>query len=325
MALIKSILSMQNINMNNINSVLLRRLDLNNLVVLHSLLTTRSVSLSADQLCLGQPAVSHILKRLREILADELLCRYGREMVLTPLAESLRQPLADWLAQGQALLCPEQPFDALAYQGQYRLAMPDLLEAALLPDLAAALRDSLPGLVLEVLAMRSGDVPAALETGRIDSAVGYFPECPDKLARQHLYNSAYVGFYHPGKVSLPDMAHPSRLAGLPRIGHSYAGESLRKIDQWLAEQGMTAPVIVSTSSLLALPSLLERLGAIAILPHAIAPALRRFDARLAVARLHGEPPDITIEQLWHPRQNADPVHQRVSSTLQKVIMAMPQH
>src|SRR5688572_19876343 len=71
-----------------------RRVDLNLLVTLDALLAERSVTRAAARLGVTQPAVSHALGRLREMLGDPLLLRSGREMELTPRAEALAEPLA---------------------------------------------------------------------------------------------------------------------------------------------------------------------------------------------------------------------------------------
>jgi DNA-binding Lrp family transcriptional regulator len=58
----------------------LRQIDLNLLVVFNQLLVDRSVSLTADKLGLSQPAVSNALKRLRDLLKDDLFVRTSRGM-----------------------------------------------------------------------------------------------------------------------------------------------------------------------------------------------------------------------------------------------------
>ncbi|GGY25407.1 LysR family transcriptional regulator [Paludibacterium paludis] len=301
--------------MNDINVLLLRRLDLNNLAVLYTLLETRSVSASAAQLCLGQPAVSHILKRLRETLGDELLCRHGREMVLTPLAESLKLPLAHWLAQGQALLRPCDRFDPASARGTFRLAMPDLLEAVLLPDLIADLQRSAPGLALSVEAMPSGSVEAALESGGIDGAIGYFPRETPRLARERLFPSRLVCFYHPSRLSLPDELPLATLADYPHIFPSYAGESAGLVDTRLAEHGLSRRIVASTASLLAMPAILARLPTVAVLPDMIATALADRGHTLRRARIAGEKLTLTIELLWHPRMRNDPLHRFIRAAI----------
>lgn len=53
----------------------LEDIDLNLLVVFNQLLTERKVSKVAENLGLGQPAVSNALARLRKLFDDELFLR----------------------------------------------------------------------------------------------------------------------------------------------------------------------------------------------------------------------------------------------------------
>jgi Bacterial regulatory helix-turn-helix protein, lysR family len=58
----------------------LNSLDLNLLVALDALLKEASVSRAAMRVGLSQPAASHALQRLRDVLGDPLLVRVGAKM-----------------------------------------------------------------------------------------------------------------------------------------------------------------------------------------------------------------------------------------------------
>ena len=68
----------------------LTSLDLNLLVALDALLLEANVSRAAMRIGLSQPAASHALQRLRDVLGDPLLVRVGARMELTPRAQALR-------------------------------------------------------------------------------------------------------------------------------------------------------------------------------------------------------------------------------------------
>ena len=88
----------------------LRRLDLNLLVTLDTLLAEHNVTRAAERLHYSQPSVSVHLARLREILDDPLLLPGPRGMRPTARAESLREPLREALAALEAAISPEHPF-----------------------------------------------------------------------------------------------------------------------------------------------------------------------------------------------------------------------
>src|SRR3954463_13328362 len=103
----------------------LNSLDLNLLVALDSLRREANVSRAAMRIGLSQPAASHALQRLRDLIGDPLLGRNGARMELTPRAHAPRAPLAPALDQVRALFIPDD-FDALRSERQFRLMMPDL-------------------------------------------------------------------------------------------------------------------------------------------------------------------------------------------------------
>ena len=87
------------------------KLDLNQLVVLDTLLDERSVTRAAQRLFLSQSATSSAMARLREYFDDELLVQVGKAMVLTPRAEGLRRPVREVLRQIQAITNDSPEFD----------------------------------------------------------------------------------------------------------------------------------------------------------------------------------------------------------------------
>jgi hypothetical protein len=74
----QSIVNMIYIHLMNLNS-----LDLNLLVALDALLREANVSRAAMRIGLSQPATSHALQRLRDLIGDPLLVRNGARMELT--------------------------------------------------------------------------------------------------------------------------------------------------------------------------------------------------------------------------------------------------
>ena len=93
-------------NMIYIHFMNLNSLDLNLLVALDALLGEANVSRAAMRIGLSQPAASHALQRLRDLIGDPLLVRTGARMELTPRAEALRAPLAQALDQVRSCSSP---------------------------------------------------------------------------------------------------------------------------------------------------------------------------------------------------------------------------
>ncbi|MEX5509517.1 LysR substrate-binding domain-containing protein [Pseudomonas paralactis] len=169
----------------------LRRIDLNLLVVLDALLSEQHVTRAAERLHLSQPAVSHALARLRDMLGDPLLVRQGGALVPTARALELAAPLAQALGQVQALLAPNR-FDPASAKRRFRVAMSDYSAAILLPGLVRILRNEAPGIDLQIIqASREGMVDGVLN-GDLDLAAGVFPDMPAELRTTALFEEHYT-------------------------------------------------------------------------------------------------------------------------------------
>jgi len=169
----------------------LRRIDLNLLVILDALLGEQHVTRAAERLHLSQPAVSHALARLRDLLGDPLLVRAGSGLAPTARALELVAPLAEALAQVQSLLAPNT-FDPASARRTFRLAMSDYGAAIILPSLIRTLRREAPGIDLQIShASREGMVEGLLN-GDIDLAAGVLPELPGELHSTPLFEERYA-------------------------------------------------------------------------------------------------------------------------------------
>jgi len=169
----------------------LRRIDLNLLVILDALLSEQHVTRAAERLHLSQPAVSHALARLRDLLGDPLLVRQGGGLVATARALELAAPLADALAQVQSLLAPNR-FDPASARRTFRLAMSDYGAALLLPGLARALREQAPGVDLVISHASREGMQEGVLSGEIDLAAGVFPDLPAELRSTPLFEEHYA-------------------------------------------------------------------------------------------------------------------------------------
>jgi len=128
----------------------LTSLDLNLLVALDALLREANVSRAAMRIGLSQPAASHALQRLRDLIGDPLLVRNGARMELTPRALALRAPLVEVLDRVRGLFVPDA-FDAARSERQFRLMMPDLAVELLMPALMEKITKLAPNLRIDVV------------------------------------------------------------------------------------------------------------------------------------------------------------------------------
>ncbi len=170
-----------------------RNLDLNLLVALDALLTERSVSLAGRRVHLKQPAMSAALNRLRRHFQDDLLVSVGRQMALTPFAESLIPPVREALRQIEStiLFPPEKDFDPRTSRRTFSiLASDDLVESFLAPALRTV-GQLAPHMAFE-LRLPVDEPTEVLQRGLADLLITQEPYASSQHPRRVLFDDEYV-------------------------------------------------------------------------------------------------------------------------------------
>lgn len=313
------------------NRLNFRTLDLNLLRVFDEVMAERNLTRAAHNLAMTQPAVSNALRRLRELLGDDLVrrSRYGVEP--TPLALQLWPAVREALQRLRATLAPG-PFDPATAQDAFVLAMADATASQLMPGLVAILDREAPGVTLRVLPLTTRDPRPLLEQGGVDLAIGYFPGVMAELGATHLQEHAprflaqrlYEGHYvvamrrdHPlakAPLTLDDYCNARHLlvsfSGRP---FGFVDEALAALSRWrrivlTVNQFFTAGLVVASSDLLT------------VLPHHFL-ASTGHAAQLAVQPLPLAVPRVHVDMLWHRQHDQASAHRWLRGALARALHA----
>ncbi|MGB6181058.1 MAG: LysR family transcriptional regulator [Rhodococcus sp. (in: high G+C Gram-positive bacteria)] len=282
-------------------------LDLNLLVSLDALLDNRSVTRSAEQLGLSQPALSASLARLRRHFNDDLLYRVGNDYRLTPLATELRERARLALDGVERVFSARPEFDPSGSSREFSMLVSDYCISVLGDTLAALLDHEAPGATL-----RLG--PAGPEmVGQPDRTLlatdvlliphGFVVDLPhidlytdewviavsadndhvgDELTDEHLRTLPWVLVYHGRSASTPAALQLRMLGIEPRV-------------QVVTESFLSVPGLIAGSSRIAL--LQRRL--VNLLP--LNSGIRTMELPVPVAPM--------VEAMWwHPVYDRDPEH-----------------
>jgi DNA-binding transcriptional LysR family regulator len=270
----------------------LNSLDLNLLVALDALLREANVSRAAMRIGLSQPAASHALQRLRDLIGDPLLVRNGSHMELTPRALTLRVPLAEALDQVRSLFVPDA-FDASRSDRQFRLMMPDLAVELLVPRLMERIMSIAPNVRIDVVPWR-GPVTFTAEFARtIDLVIG-IGDAFKGFHRQLLYadsDALAVRHGHPvgRKLSKCDAFLDARHVAVVKGG---ASEDL--IDMWLRPKGIERNIALVVPGYIEALHVTARTDLVAFVPRRLIAALAK---QLSLATIT-PPLDPGIDELY---------------------------
>lgn len=279
--------------------------DLDLLAAFDALHRERHLTRAAARVGKSQPAMSRALARMRDAFADELFVRTPRGMVPTPRADALAPEVRRVLDAARALV-RARAFDPATLERTFVIATTDLVEAHLLPTLAARLRDLAPRASLLLRPMES-TLAGDLEVGRVDLVVSPRAGIPEGAMQRHLFDDEFLCAVRRGHPALRRGLGLEAWAALDHVQIAPRGAPGGPVDDALASRGLSRRVVVRTPSFLAAPVLVARSDYVITAPRVVLAAVAE------PLGLHTFPPPLPlpgfrIQQGWHRRAHGDPAH-----------------
>jgi DNA-binding transcriptional LysR family regulator len=149
----------------------LSKIDLNLFTVFDAIYREGGITSASKRLHLSQPAVSHALARLRELLNDPLFERVGNQMIPTPRARTLAATIGGSLENLEQMLHRAAEFDPATSQRSFVVAMRESHEVHFLPRMIAMLEREAPHIDIATVRIERRDLEDDLQTGALDCAV----------------------------------------------------------------------------------------------------------------------------------------------------------
>ncbi|MCJ7590890.1 MAG: LysR family transcriptional regulator [Woeseiaceae bacterium] len=282
------------------------RPDLNLLLIFDAVASTGSVTRAAIQLSLSQPAVSHALNRLRDLLGDPLFVRSGNGLTPTKHAESLILPIREILENVGRVFAPPA-FDPATSTQTFRIGASDYAMMTVLPDLVRAVRLNAPDTRVEIRGV--GEVSLKqLESGEIDLLFwGAAPPTSPFVALE-LFRERFVGLMcarHPLAIKAGQNALTlDDYLAYPHIMVTFRDPRHSPIDARLAELQRTRNVRIATPNFASNVASVRGTDLIMSLPSRLAASSDNRD--LIQFELPLEVPPYPYSIVWHRRSDQDP-------------------
>lgn len=280
--------------------------DLNLLRVLVALDGSRSVTRAADALDMSQSGFSTALARLRQQFGDALFVRTPLGMEPTPRARRMIQTAQQVLAQVQDGILEQPVFDPATARTEFRLAMADVAEIVFMPRLLRHLGQHAPQVRVSCGPMPPDALPAAMESGAVDLALGYFPDLgAQAFFQQRLYTHTYACMMRRGH---PLAGRRLTEAAYAAAGHAVVSSPARSnllFEQFLQRRGIERRIVLSTPHHLSLPAIVEETDLLATIPLATGARFARLGT-VELMPLPFKPPSFSVQQHWHRLYHHDP-------------------
>ncbi|RYY42635.1 MAG: LysR family transcriptional regulator, partial [Sphingomonadales bacterium] len=276
--------------MSDILSANIRRLDVGALVALSKLLAQRNVSRVAREVGMSQPAMSHLLARLR--------IAFGDAAEGARLQARLEAALPHLLGVFEG-----ESFDPASSNVHFKLGITDHAGQVLLPDVLAELHARAPHATVSVAVIPNRQTDLSdLDAGRYDLRFGWLRSLPPQWHRRKLLDDRIVLI---ASADHPDIADPMTIEDFVALDH-VALESERPIypnlvDRYLASCGLERRVVVRVSHFAIAPSIIAGTRMVAMFPERLA---RNVGPGIRIIQPPLDFPDPNLSMAWHPRVHA---------------------
>lgn len=286
-------------------SINLAAIDLNLLVAFEAMLEHRSVTLAAEQLQIGQPAMSAALNRLRVLFEDQLFVRLGRQMQPTLKAQTIAPDILAALQQLRQAIAASQTFQPATSDRTFAIGSSDYTSFVLVPPLLAFSQKVAPSLDFRLLGFEKDSAGDLLEQGAIEVALGVFPHPPRQTQCEPLFEERFVGI---ARHAHPALSHGTMsLEAFTQLSHALTTlrrDSAGAIDRALHEQKLERRIVLTTPHMLVLPFAIASTDLVAAVPHRVALQLASL-CQLTIFELPVQTQPWMVSMLWSTLSDRD--------------------
>ncbi|AJW98883.1 LysR family transcriptional regulator [Burkholderia gladioli pv. gladioli] len=280
-------------------------IDLKHLLVFDEVYRTASISRAAENLDMGQSAVSMVLAKFRKHYNDPLFVRTADGMQPTPLADDIVSPLRQATAALRSTLLHRATFDPSSSQRMFGLCMTDIGQRVMMPRLLEHLQKVAPGVRLD-LRYTSDRTACQLESGEIDLAIGFLTQLDAAIYQQQLFTDRFVcivnkdhGRLHGTAISLDEFERESHLiVATQGTGHVI-------VDETIARNNIKRKVGLRIPNFLGVISNIVCTDYVAIVPERFARIVADTNP-IKILELPFKVPSYRVMQHWHERYARDP-------------------
>jgi DNA-binding transcriptional LysR family regulator len=290
-----------------LNSNLLRKLDMQDLMVFVAVYEQSSVTAVSEALCVSQSTVSYCLKKLRSSFEDELFINTRAGMRPTCKANGMYPHVLKILESINLCHAGALAFDPSAQSVTFNLCAPEYFEQLILPRLLK--RFDFAGLPVMINMHKfDTDIPAEqLRDGRLDLVMCFGPNfhrSHDDLKSRKLLEEDLVCVFDKRATPLEPRLSLQAFVERRHVFPTPWTSTTNMIDGWLAQQGQKRQIVARANSYSAALKMITGTEFMVTLPRRIQRWLAgeaTFDHCEAPLGL----PGFTLDMRWHQSIDQD--------------------
>jgi DNA-binding transcriptional LysR family regulator len=300
----------------------LSQVDLNLFVVLEAIYREGNITRAGQQLNLTQPAISHALKRLRDLLQDPLFVRQGPRMVPTPFTRNMIEQVRQALQILETNLSQSRNFVPEHTRRNFHLSLWEYAEALILPPLLRRMTHAAPGMSITTSRVKRRDLETELASGSVDLAIDIPMTMSDRIRHKWLLNDPFVVMARQGHPAITDKLDLDTYLAQRHIQVSSRRHGPSLIDVELSRRGFRRQVFLRSQHNLTACMVASKTDMLLTLPERHAQLLNR----VLMNQVHPFPlqaPRLEAHLYWHESAENDPANRWLREEIEKVLAPEP--
>lgn len=296
--------------------------DLNLLRVFDAIVREGNITAAGARLGLTQPAMSHALRRLRDLCRDPLFVRTTRGMTPTPYARALAPSIEQAVGLIRNALETGVEFDPATTTRTFNLLMTDIAAAMFLPALIPHLKRVAPGVSVASLQMPREKYRESLEQGAAEIAIGQLPEMQSDFHQQHLFDEPLVCMMRRDHPSIGGTLSMRQFMSAEQISVSEPAQVESMVKRALGKRAARRRIALHVPHHLVPPMILAQSDLIAVVPKTIGELFAPI-ANMKSLSLPFKVAPVRVRQFWHERSHHDPGHRWLRGVIASLFMNAP--
>jgi DNA-binding transcriptional LysR family regulator len=300
----------------------LSQVDLNLFVVLEAIYREGNITRAGQQLNLTQPAISHALKRLRDLLQDPLFVRQGAHMMPTPFTRNMIEQVRQALQIFEANLSQSHNFVPEHTRRSFHLSLWEYLEALILPPLLNRLAHAAPGMSITTSRVKRRDLETELASGSVDLAIEIPMTTSDRIRQKWLLNEGFVVVGRQGHPAIARTLDLDTYLAQRHIQVSSRRQGPSLIDIELSRRGLRRQVFLRSQHNFTACLVVNKTDMLLTLPERHARLLNTGPTN----QIHAFPlpaPRLEAHLYWHESVENDPANRWLREQIEDVLALEP--
>ena len=296
----------------------LSQVDLNLFVVLEAIYREGNLTRAGRQLKLTQPAMSHALKRLRELLKDPLFIREGANMVPTPFSRNMINDVRQALQILEVNLYENRNFDPAHTRRTFMVGFWELMESMILPELARTITRAAPEISITSLRVKRREIEAELSSGALDLALDVPISMSENIRHKPLFSDRVVVVARPGHPAIGRELDLDTYLSQDHILVSSRRYGPSLVDAELNRKGRKRSIAMRCQNYFAACSMAAQTDMLLTMPEHYAETLNtRFENRLHPFPLKSLQ-TLDIHMYWHESSDNDPANRWLREEITRI-------